>query len=71
MQNIYFSKINVFWLYEISWFPWQPIMRLKIIGVYIQKYEYLNSNSSYNNKLGTTLIPLIPGHTSLIYINEY
>ena len=26
MQKNIVLKINAFWLYEISWFPWQPIM---------------------------------------------
>ena len=26
MQKIVSSKINVLWVFEISWFPWQPIM---------------------------------------------
>ena len=26
MQKILSSKINVLWVFEISWFPWQPIM---------------------------------------------
>ena len=28
MQKNIVLKINTFWLYEISWITWQPIMRL-------------------------------------------
>ena len=27
-KKILSSKINALWLYESSWFPWQPIIRV-------------------------------------------
>ena len=46
-QKILSSKINVIWVFEISWFPWQPIMpTVKIGGIHTKKYSYLNNVSS-------------------------
>ena len=33
-------KINAFLLYNISWFTWKPIMRLKRMGVYMQNTHF-------------------------------
>ena len=36
-KKILSSKINVLWVFEISWFPWQPIMQTVKMRVYVQK----------------------------------
>ena len=39
------SKINVIWAFEISWFPWQPIMpTVKIGGIRTKNTHILTTS---------------------------
>ena len=47
------KEINPFEPCEIAWFLWQRILRFLRMGMSLQKYLYLSSNSSETFKLGT------------------
>ena len=65
--------LKKFWygLCENAWFPWQPIVDLRM-GVCLQKYSYLSCYVSLTTKLNTKfklshrpIIPLL--HMQIIY----
>ena len=44
-KKILSSKINVIWVFEISWFPWQPIMpTVKNVGIRTKNTHILTTS---------------------------
>ena len=55
LVQILFLKLNLIWLCENAWLPWQLVMEFSRMGLYLQNQSYLSCYLSYYTKLGSKL----------------